>query len=255
MLWVECGLTMKTEPQPTNNREPRSGTATAIGCWLQCFVRQHLHKAVKSWIKRWQESREIKARSERDRKSRLSWSPPLCLRQVTPFFRDIASAELVSESGPKAPVQSHCSMGRDHCLEPPSNHQSSLPHPTWENLCAWLPESSQDAWDQQKMMQPTSKEKSAPMLKSRKPTFGDDSSDQYMQTTHPQLRRRSNQISLMTPASAQNNLCCECSRMLSNDHKLSHAGWKPGNSAQPKEQKWIIITQLKAHPALAPARC
>ena len=36
-------LTYETEPQPIKNREPRSGTGTPNGCWLQCFVRQHGH--------------------------------------------------------------------------------------------------------------------------------------------------------------------------------------------------------------------
>ena len=62
----------------------------------------------------------------------------------------------------------------------------------------------------------TTKVKSAQVSKLQTPTFEDDNSGQYMQKAHPQLRRRSNQISLMTPAIDQNNLCCECSRMLSN---------------------------------------
>ncbi len=35
-------LTMKTEPQPTPTREPRSGTGSVTGCWLQCLVRRRL---------------------------------------------------------------------------------------------------------------------------------------------------------------------------------------------------------------------
>src|ERR1017187_5760121 len=39
---LHSGLTYETEPQPTKDREPRSGTGSPNGCWLQCFVRHRV---------------------------------------------------------------------------------------------------------------------------------------------------------------------------------------------------------------------